>query len=124
MAFEIAGFKPGNFVAGADLSALQFRFVKLNSSGLVVAITLAADRAIGILQDKPSASGRSAEIMCDGISKLVAGQAMTAGNSVGPDANGKGDDTAPTNPLGHVLETVANADEIATVMFSCLKPHS
>jgi hypothetical protein len=124
MAIEIPGFKPGQFVAGADLSALQFRFVKINSSGLVVAITGASDVPIGILQDKPAASGRSAEIMCDGISKLVAGEAMAPGNTVGPDATGKGDDSAPTGVYGQVIEGTAAADEIGSVLFSCLKPHA
>jgi hypothetical protein len=124
MAIEVPGFKPGIFVAGADLSALQHRFVKLNSSGLVVAITADTDQPIGILQDKPAASGRSAEIMMDGISKLVGAQAMTPGNSVGPSANGRGDDTSPSVPVGIVVEGTAAADEVGSVAFSCLKPHA
>ena len=124
MAFEIPGFKPGNFVAGADLSALQYHFVKLNASGQVVAIAAGSDQPIGILQDAPAASGRSCDVMMDGISKLKAGEALTAGTSVGPTANGRGDGSSPTVPVGIVLEGVSNADEIATVSFSCLKPHA
>lgn len=120
MAYEIPGFKPGTLVAGADLSALQYRFVKLNASGQVVAITADTDQPIGILQDKPAAAGRSAEVMCNGISKLVGAQAMTAGNKVGPSANGRGDDTSPTTPCGQVLEGTGAADEIGTVAFNCL----
>ena len=122
MAYEIPGFKPGTLVAGADLSALQHRFVKLNSSGQVVAITADTDQPIGILQDKPAAAGRSADVMCNGVSKLVGAQAMTAGNKVGPSANGRGDDTAPTTPVGQVLEGTGAADEVGTVAFDCLNP--
>lgn len=124
MAIEVPGFKPGIFVAGQDLSAQQFRFVKLNSSGLVVPIAAATDQPIGILQDKPAAAGRSAEIMMDGISKLVAGEAMTPAASVGPTANGRGDASSPSVPVGIVVEGTAAADEVGSVAFSCLKPHA
>jgi hypothetical protein len=122
MAYEIPGFKPGAFVAGADLSALQYRFVKLNSSGEVVAITADTDQPVGILQDAPAAAGRSAEIMVNGISKLYGAQAMTAGNKVGPSANGRGDDTSPTTPVGQVVVGTGAADELGSVMFNCANP--
>lgn len=123
MAFEIPGFKPGNFVAGADLSAHQYKFVTLNSSGLVI-LCNASSNPIGILQDKPAASGRSAEVMCSGISKLIAGEAITLPSVIGPDANGKADGSSPTKIVGHAIEGAANADEVMTVMFDCQKPHS
>lgn len=105
--------------AGADLSAKQFYAVKLNSSAAVV-LAGAGEDAIGILQNKP-ASGQMATVRIAGVSKFVAGAAITAGARVASDANGKGktavaasvktDDTGAAADavvgsfaLGHALE--------------------
>ena len=48
--------------ANADLSASQFRFVALNSSGNVILNVTAGGDCIGVLQDKPSAAGQTAEV--------------------------------------------------------------
>ena len=41
--------------ASADLSASQYKFMKLNSSGQAVLVTAQADLIIGVLQNKPEA---------------------------------------------------------------------
>ena len=84
-AVEVAGFKPGVLIAGADLSAAQFKPVALNNDGDVV---LAVDGAfaIGILQNKP-VSGEACEIDMDGISKGVFGATLAnAGTLLSPAA--------------------------------------
>lgn len=59
--------------AGADLSAAQYKAV-------VVGGTIAADAtALGILQNKPAASGRDATVGFLGRSRYVANAAISAG---------------------------------------------
>lgn len=74
-------------IAGADLSAKQFYAVKLNSSGQVIAAG-AGEAAIGVVQNKP-ASGQAATVRVAGITKIVAGIAITAGAAVASGAAGK-----------------------------------
>jgi len=85
--FEVPGFKPGVFEAGADLSLLQFRAVKLNANGDVIQST-AGDFSLALLQNKPIL-GESAEVDLDGISKGEAGAAFAANLELMSDANGR-----------------------------------
>ena len=73
--------------AGADLSAAQFELVKLNTAQQVILVAATTDIPIGVLQNKPDASGKRALIaLLDGaILKLKAGAAITAGALVGLD---------------------------------------
>jgi len=87
MAYEEA-LKRITLLAGADLSSSQYCFVKLNSSGQVV-VAGADDRAIGVLQDTPAASGRAACVGIDGVSKVLFGGTVSKGAAVTSDANGK-----------------------------------
>jgi hypothetical protein len=62
--------------AGADLSAAQYKAVAVGG-------TIAADSsAIGLLQNKPGASGRRATVGYAGQMKAYAGAAITAGARV------------------------------------------
>jgi hypothetical protein len=124
MAFEIPG-ETHSFEAGADLSTHQYKFVKLDSNGRVVICAAATDKPVGILQDKPAALGRVAQVMVSGVSKLV----MAAGNSkadkIGTDANGLGavylHGTDTTKYIvGEVLEDSDAANGIGSVLFDCV----
>lgn len=113
-------------VAGADLSAKQYHAVKLNSSGLVIAVAGLTDDAYGILQNDP-AQGEAAEICMIGITKWVADSAITLPALVGPsadgqcDAKGGGLGSATTNRvLGHARSAAANAGEIVTCVVNCV----
>ena len=118
-------------IAGADLSAKQFYAVKLDSNGAAV---LAGDGedAVGILQNKP-ASGQAANVRIVGISKFVAGGAISLPNRVTSDANGKAkaavagrtntsDAGASTDPLigsfvlGRLLEASGAANQVVSVL--------
>jgi hypothetical protein len=88
MAYEISNYSVKvSLVAGGDLSSLQYRFVKLNSSGQVVTIAAATDRPIGVLQNAP-ASGGVAEVLVSGGTKLVLGGTVTEGGIVSPSSTG------------------------------------
>ena len=73
--------------AGADLSAHQFRPVKLNATGKVVRATGVADKVIGILQNKPK-NGGTANVMNLGITKVFTEGAVAIDDYVSPGADG------------------------------------
>lgn len=120
MAYEIPGFKLGTLLAGADLTGSQYRFVKVNSSGVVVAVAAITDNPIGVLQNAP-ASGMPCEIMVMGVSKVKAFAALVAGVNLGCGTDGRGltAATAGTTICGVVLEPVSNQNELATAMINC-----
>jgi hypothetical protein len=113
--------------AGADLSAKQFHFVKLNSSSQVIAVAAVTDIPFGVLQNDPDASGKEAEIMVSGVSEIIAGIALTIGTQVTVDNTGRaavavaGTDTTKYS-VGTVLIGCSNANERVTVLFSCMAP--
>jgi len=114
--------------AGADLSALQYTFVKLNSSGQVVACAAVTDTPLGILQNKPT-SGQTAEVGVHGVSKLVASAAVTPGALIGTAASGKGVTTSATGQfnVGQALTAASGANSIFSVAFQTLsvsQPHA
>lgn len=101
--------------AGSDLSASQFCFVEVNSSGLL-AVVGAGLHADGVLQNDPNASGRAGEVAIAGIVQVKCGAAVTRGGPVASDAAGKAVNAASTNIiLGTALETGANGAVIAVL---------
>src|SRR5258705_7006664 len=87
MAYEIPGHPKPAVVTAADLSTKQFRFVKHTADNTVNVCAAATDCPSGVLQDK-SASGVAADVMSMGLTKLVAGGTIAAGDRIGTDANG------------------------------------
>lgn len=81
---------PG-LLAGANLAAKQYYWVKCASTaGEVVVVSATTDVALGILQNAP-ADGEPAEVVSHGVSKLVCGStAVTFGSAVGWNAEGQG----------------------------------
>lgn len=74
--------------ASADLSAKQFRVMKVSGAGTVTVCAAITDVVIGILQDAP-VSGQPAAVAFDGLSKAVAGGTVAAGNLLGTDNQGR-----------------------------------
>lgn len=116
-----------SLVAGADLSAKQFYFVKLNSSGQAVVCAAVTDIPVGILQNTP-ASGSVAEITVVGVSKVSSDAGLTAGNQIGTSADGQaaayvaGTDTTKYI-VGQMLTTTGAAAVIGTAVINCVAPH-
>ena len=102
-------------VAGADLRTHQFKFVSVNSSGLVV-LTGDDARAQGVLLNAPN-TGEAAEVSIDGIVKVECGAAVTRGGRVASGANGaaKNADTGSVD-LGTALETGASGRVISILL--------
>lgn len=82
--------------AAADLSGKQFFLVKLDANGKVVLAAAATDNIWGVLQNKPKA-GQAAQVRQIGLSKVVAGAAITVGTHtwLTSDASGKAVPAAP-----------------------------
>jgi hypothetical protein len=128
MAYEISNYAVKvTLVAGADLSALQYTFVKLNSSGQAIAVAAATDVAIGVLQNAPT-SGQEAEVLVIGGTKLVASAAATLGTAlnIGTTSAGKGVALAVTDTtkyiLGVYLTAPAADGDIVTALVNCATP--
>ncbi len=85
-----------SFKTAADLSAYQYCFVKL-SSATVVAACGANERAIGILQNKPDASGKEAVVRVLGVSQLKVNEAIAVGKMI----------TSTSGALGEVADAAS-----------------
>lgn len=115
-----------SFPAGADLSALQFTFVKLNTSGQIIACSAATDRPIGVLQDKPK-SGQAGYVMIIGETKVQADAALTIGTLIGTSSDGQADAKVPgTDTTEYVCGTVSvaagAAAGLASAIINCAAP--
>jgi hypothetical protein len=113
------------FEAGADLSAKQFYFMKLSAFNTVVVCAAITDKPIGVLQNKPDAAGKAAEVMMLGISKVSADGAITVGDSLGTSADGQADSIAAGTDTtvytaGTALEAATAAGQIVTAAINCL----
>lgn len=86
MSGQIKVFSDGSCVAGEDLSAAQYCFVKL-SGDREVSLCGNGERPYGILQNKPD-EGEAVEVMVIGISNVIAGDTFSAGALLGSDASG------------------------------------
>jgi hypothetical protein len=117
MSYEIPGFKLGTLKASVDLSAQQYHAVSISGTG-TVALCGAGLIAVGVLQNKPI-SGDSAEIDCSGVTKMVAGAAITPGTEsrVMSDSTGRAITaaTAGSKVLGIALEAATAAGQIIAV---------
>ena len=128
MAYEINNYSVrATFVAGADLSAAQYKFVKLNSSGQVILAAAATDVPIGVLQNNP-ASGAEASVTIVGGTKIVASAAATLGTALnfGTSSTGKAATLAVTDTtkyvLGVYLEAPAADGVIVAAVINCANP--
>lgn len=123
--YEIPGFK-FSLEAGADLSAGQYHFVKLDANGLAVLCAAITDKPVGVLQNDPGL-GEEAEIMATGITKMSADAAVAIGNEIGTSADGQGDviasGTATTVfKVGQALQAAGAAGVLFACLIDCLAP--
>jgi hypothetical protein len=117
MAFENAKLVVPSLTASGDLSASQHLAVYIDGSGEVAVQTTPGDPVDGVLQDKPTAQGRSASVATAGVSKCVSGGAVTAGQLLAADSAGKVTLAGSGDyAFGRALETVAGADQLVSVL--------
>lgn len=92
--------------ASADLSASQFCFVALNSSGQLILPASTGNDCIGVLQDKPNAAGLAGEVAMLNASlriKVKAAATLNPGDKVRSNTAGAAVASASGS---HVLGTV------------------
>jgi hypothetical protein len=113
--------------AAADLSSgKQFRFMKLTADFAVNVCSGVTDVPVGVLQDNP-VSGAAASVMVQGISKLIAGGTIAAGDRLGTDANGaaikltEGTDTTKYI-VATALQSAVSGDTFSAYI-DCGSPH-
>lgn len=86
MANEQKGLTIGFLNAAVASTAYQYHGVYVNPDS-EWALAQAGQRSVGVLQNTPGAD-EPAEVMVDGVTKAVAGAAITAGAAVSVDASG------------------------------------
>lgn len=120
MAWENVKSRIPSLVASADLSANQHLFVIVDSNGKVAVNSTAGGIVDGVLQNKPAAANRTAEVAAlDGasVSKVYSGAVVTKGSRVQSDAAGKAIDAATTKySCGKALEAASKADVLIPVL--------
>lgn len=125
MAVELPIFMK-SFVAGADLSSSQYKFVELSSEDTVTVCNAATDVPIGVLQNDPT-SGQEAVVMIIGVSKVQADAALSVGAQIGTSADGQADAKTPGTDIteyvvGRVLQASGAAAEIISCLINCASP--
>lgn len=123
MAWQQPGFETGALLAGADLSSSQFLFVKMHTTAnQVVKCATDAEIYLGVLQNEP-ASGSEARVMTTGVTKVVAGGAISVGDKIGTDTAGKAKTIETTTGadvgdyFGAVaLESASAANEVIAIL--------
>lgn len=125
MAFEISNYAVKiTRVAGADLSAAQYKFVEQDSAGNVTVCNNAGDLPIGVLQNAPL-QGQEAEVLVVGGTKVVAGAAVTNASIIGTDSAGKAvaKDTSTDFRVGRIIDATGAADGVTvTAIINCANP--
>lgn len=109
--------------AGADLSAKQYHYVKLNADNQVIVCAAATDVALGVLQNNPVA-GDAAEICVVGETKLVGDADLDAGMLIGTSSDGQADRKIPGTDTteyinGIVKEGNTAAGGFITALVNC-----
>lgn len=74
--------------AAADLSAQQYRFVRLVGARQVNVVAATGQRPFGVLQNKPELN-QACTIGVGGVSKVEAGAAIAPGDAVTVDGTGR-----------------------------------
>lgn len=118
MAFENPKVKVEGLSAAADLSTHQYKFVKVTASEAVNIATVLGEAVLGVLQNKPTASGREAEVAIAGsVTKVLSNAAIAAGARVTAAANAKATTALAThNAAGVALNASTGADQLISVL--------
>lgn len=98
--------------AGADLSAKQFLFVDVGTGGQLAVVASAGADCIGVLQNAPAAAGRDGQVAIAGVTKVLAGGTVTAGDKIQSDANGAAITAATTahHVVGKAMKSAVAGD--------------
>lgn len=95
--------------------AKQYHFVKVTGANQV-GLAGATDRVIGVLQNKPQQAGAAATVGIRGISNVVAGEAIDAGEEVGPNVSGAAAVAAAGAGIGIALQDAASGSLVPVLL--------
>jgi predicted RecA/RadA family phage recombinase len=97
----------------------QYRFVKVTGAHQCGRADADDTVIVGVLQNKPQREGNAATVAIRGVSKVVAAEAIEAGDLVYCSADGRATDTAGAGSVcGIALSTVAAAGELVSVLLN------
>lgn len=106
---------PGGLGSAVPNSGRQFRFVKVTGVNQVGLATATVD-IVGVLQNKPQVPGQAATVANQGITLVEAGAAVSAGQLLGADSNGRAIPEASTGKL-RALTTAGGSGELVSAVF-------
>ena len=119
MANEQRVFNLGFVESAADLTAKQFRCVKVTADFAINIATAAGAAVLGVLQNKPN-TGEVADVAVIGVTKIVAGAGdLAAGAFWQSAADGSGITASTADVAMGVVLKGAAAGELATVTVGC-----
>ena len=108
---------PGNPGSAVPNSGFQYRFVKVTGKAQVGLATDSGDRLVGVMQSKPQVVGQAATIGIWGISLVVAGGVVAAGDEITTDAQGQAIKSLdPMTSRGVAITSSAIAGELISVL--------
>lgn len=113
----------GNILNFAAESAVHaFRFAKIGTAEGKVKEATAGSVVFGATTDIDSEAGHPCDVQMDGIARVECGGTVSAGDKVGPDANGKAVAVTSGNSFAIALEGGASGDVIAVKFQSAYTP--
>jgi phosphoheptose isomerase len=104
--------------AAADYSSSQYYLVAQNTSnGRATKVSTAGAKVLGVLQDDPSAAAQHCVVRLGGVSKCVAGAAVSIGDALVADSSGRCITATANNQyvFGRALEAATAAGDIISV---------
>lgn len=94
----------------------QYRFVKITANNQVGLSTAGTDDSVGVMQSKPQVTGQAATVAISGVSNVMCGAAVTAGQKVEADATGRGVPLAAGKAKGIALATTTGANQLVPIL--------
>jgi|SRR5690606_29835009 len=94
----------------------QYRFVKVTGAHQVGLATAGSDVVVGVMQNKPQVAGQAATVSIHGVSMVMAGAALDAGDSVEADSTGRAITATTGNVNGIALAAATQANELVPVL--------
>jgi hypothetical protein len=96
---------------------LQYRFVKVTGAHQCGLCTASTDEAMGVMQSKPQVTGQAATVAIFGVSNVMAGATITAGQLVTADSTGRAVSTSTAaDVMGIALAAASGANVLVPVL--------
>ena len=116
MGFMDERFQAVTLEADKDLSSKQYHFVKLDGAE-VTDCSVEGELAFGVLRNAPD-DGEAATVAISGITNVVAGEAISAGDKVTTKADGRAQTATATDAiLGWAVRGASGDGHVCSVAF-------